>query len=139
MSGDSNYRLLRRFAITVAKQFPVALRDRNHYWSKMALRIETATRLGDNMKLFYKVTITRRLINGMVRDSNGVPVKNIKDCLIRWKNSLRPNSTLLPLKVDSSITICLQLPPKEKEITSIIHKFTIKYGKMMVGAKQFCS
>ncbi|VDN51632.1 unnamed protein product [Dracunculus medinensis] len=52
----------------------------------MASRMKVATRLGDNRRLFcFLHTMTRRTISEMVRDSNGVPVKSIKDRLIRWK------------------------------------------------------
>lgn len=65
-----NCQIIRRIATTTAGR-------RDHYWSDMALRLE-ATQLGDNGKLFrlfHKTTITRSVRN-MVRDSNGMPIKN---------------------------------------------------------------
>lgn len=85
----TDYRMLQRSAMTAA------LWDRNHYWSEMVLRIEVAARLGDNRKplRLHKTIITRGTINEMGRNSNGVPVKNIKDRL-KW-DSLRPNLTTI--------------------------------------------
>ncbi|VDN52152.1 unnamed protein product [Dracunculus medinensis] len=54
----------------------------------MASRMEMAARLDDNRKLlrlFDKATVTRGTISEMLKDSNGVPVKNIKNRLIKWK------------------------------------------------------
>lgn len=41
MLGDFDYRMLRRITTTAAK------RNRNHYWSEMAFKMEMAARLGN--------------------------------------------------------------------------------------------
>ncbi|VDN53702.1 unnamed protein product [Dracunculus medinensis] len=49
--------------------------------------METAVRLGDNRKLFrllHKATITQGMVSKMIQGNNGVPVKPIKDRLIKW-------------------------------------------------------
>uniref|UniRef100_A0A0N4UFM7 Calmodulin n=1 Tax=Dracunculus medinensis TaxID=318479 RepID=A0A0N4UFM7_DRAME len=108
-----------------------AQRDRNHYWSDMALRIETAARLDDNRKLFlflHKATITRETISEMIRDSNGVPVKSIKDRLIRWKEffeiKLNHEAPVAPDIADTVAGpyVCNCESPTEEEIISVINK-----------------
>ncbi|VDN58025.1 unnamed protein product [Dracunculus medinensis] len=98
----------------------------------MASRMEAA-RLGDNRKLFYllhKATMTRISQRSMVRDSNCVLIKSIKDCLIRWKEffEAKLNHEAPSIAPDIADTFaeayaCNCEPPTEEEIISVIHKF----------------
>lgn len=83
MWGEADCPMFRRFAAKEVKQ-----RGKNHYWSELILRMETATRLGDNKKQFrflHKATTTRGTISEMVSDSNGLLITSIKDCIIGRK------------------------------------------------------
>lgn len=70
--GDPGYRILRGIIMRSAGQ---------KLLEQYGLKMETTTRC-DNRKLFpllHKTTITRETISEIVRDNNGMPVKNIKD------------------------------------------------------------
>ncbi|VDN55258.1 unnamed protein product [Dracunculus medinensis] len=104
MSGDPDYRMLRRFATKAAR------RDRNHYRSDMVSRMETAVRLGDNRKLFrlFNATMNRGTISDMAK-------------LIHEAPSVAPDIT----DMFAEPYACNCEPSTEEEIISVINKLKV--------------
>lgn len=74
----------KRFKITAVR------RDRNSCWSYMTLKMETAVLIDTRkvLRLLHKSAITREMISKMIciseiTHSNNVPIRTIKDRLIR--------------------------------------------------------
>ncbi|VDN53510.1 unnamed protein product [Dracunculus medinensis] len=72
------------------------------------------------------------MISEMVRDSNGVLIKSIKDRLIRWKEffEAKLNHEAPSVAPDIADTfpeayVCNCEPPTEEEIISVIHKLKV--------------
>ncbi|VDN53987.1 unnamed protein product [Dracunculus medinensis] len=75
--------------------------------------------------------MTRGMIRKIVRDNNGVPIKNIKYRLIRWQKFFEAKISHVAQSIDLDIADTFaepyiynwEVPTEEEIIISVVHKF----------------